>query len=87
MSLLLGRTTFGDTANIGNLLPLEEAEKLLLDWVPNPRLRLHMKQVAGLMKAYAAEVLKLDPYSTQAWELAGLLHDADWEQWPELHCK
>ena len=21
------------------------------------------------------------------WEMAGLLHDADWDQWPELHCK
>src|SRR5207245_3755174 len=21
------------------------------------------------------------------WELAGLLHDADWDQWPDLHCK
>ncbi|HMP91749.1 MAG TPA: hydrolase, partial [Phnomibacter sp.] len=20
------------------------------------------------------------------WELAGLLHDADWEQWPQQHC-
>ena len=21
------------------------------------------------------------------WEIAGLLHDADWDQWPDLHCK
>jgi predicted hydrolase (HD superfamily) len=21
------------------------------------------------------------------WELAGLLHDADWDQWPDQHCK
>ena len=21
------------------------------------------------------------------WEMAGLLHDADWDQWPEQHCK
>jgi len=21
------------------------------------------------------------------WEMAGLLHDADWDQWPDEHCK
>ena len=87
MSLLIGRSVFGNPSNKGNLLSRDEAEKLLLEWVPNPRLRLHMRQVAGLMKAYASERLQLDEPSIWAWELAGLLHDADWEQWPELHCK
>ncbi len=52
---LLGRSTFGDPKNAGNLLSIEEATSLLHEWVPNDRLRLHMKQVAAVMKAWALE--------------------------------
>ena len=51
----LNRSTFGDPNNTGNLLSIEEAHQLLNDWVPNERLRLHMKQVAAVMKAWAME--------------------------------
>jgi predicted hydrolase (HD superfamily) len=87
MSLQLGRDVFGDEANAGNVLPKEEAEYLLNDWVKNPRLQLHMKQVASLMHAWAKEKENLDEAGVWRWELAGLLHDADWDQWPETHCK
>ena len=50
MSLLLNRTVFGDPANAGNVLAREDAYQLLSDWVKNERLKLHMKQVAYLMK-------------------------------------
>ena len=36
-------------------MTIEEAHKLLEDWVPNERLRLHMKQVAAVMRAWAIE--------------------------------
>ncbi len=85
--LSLGRTSFGDPANTGRLMSVEEAQQLLEDWVPNERLRLHMKQVAALMKAWAIERESADPETAQAWELAGLLHDADWEKYPDTHCK
>jgi predicted hydrolase (HD superfamily) len=85
--LSLGRTSFGDPANTGRLMSIDEAQQLLEDWVPNERLRLHMKQVAALMKAWATEKEGADPKTAQAWELAGLLHDADWEKYPETHCK
>jgi predicted hydrolase (HD superfamily) len=85
--LNLGRTSFGDSANAGNLMSIEEAHQLLEDWVPNERLRLHMKQVAALMKAWAIEKEGADTKTAQAWELAGLLHDADWEKYPDTHCK
>ena len=55
MPHLLGRSTFGDKKNLGNLMPIEEAHQLLNEWVPNERLRLHMKQVAAVMKAWAVE--------------------------------
>ncbi len=86
-NLLLGRTKFGDKANIGNTLPKEDAENLLNEWVLNDRLRLHMHQVAHLMKSWATEKELLDEAGQWRWEMAGLLHDADWDQWPDQHCK
>src|ERR1700750_228079 len=86
-NLHLGRTQFGNAANAGNLMSIEEADRLLREWVPNEKLQLHMKQVAALMKAWAIERERADPETARAWELAGLLHDADWEKYPESHCK
>jgi len=87
MSLQLGRTSFGHPFNKGNVLTRTEAEQLFHSWVINPKLKLHMLQVAALMKAWAKEKEQLDEAEQWKWELAGLLHDADWDQWPELHCK
>lgn len=87
MSLLLNRTFFGKPENVNNVLTKDEAFKLFNDWVLNSRLQLHMKQVAFLMKSWAREVLQLPELEQWKWELAGLLHDADWDQWPEQHCK
>jgi predicted hydrolase (HD superfamily) len=87
MLLQLNRSTFGEAANQGNTLSKEEADKLFYSWVLNPKLQLHMRQVASLMKCWAAEKEKLDEADQWRWEMAGLLHDADWDQWPDLHCK
>ena len=87
MSLLLNRNIFGNTRNKGNVLSKEEANQLLNTWVLNDKLRLHMQQVAHLMKSWAAEKEHLNEADQWRWEMAGLLHDADWDQWPELHCK
>jgi predicted hydrolase (HD superfamily) len=83
----LGRSTFGDPKNTGNLMPIEEANGLINEWVPNERLRLHMKQVAAVMKAWAIEKENADEQTALKWELAGLLHDADWEKYPDDHCR
>ncbi len=87
MSLLLGRNSFGNRADKGNVLSREEAETLFNEWVLNPRLQLHMKQVAALMKNWAKQKEGLDDAGQWRWETAGLLHDADWDQWPDMHCK
>lgn len=68
-------------------MSIEEAHQLLNDWVPNERLRLHMKQVAANMKAWAIEKENADEKTALKWELAGLLHDADWEKYPDDHCR
>ena len=85
--LALGRNSFGDPANTGKLLTQEEAITLLNEWVPNERLRLHIKQVAAVMKAWALEKEGADELTARKWEQAGLLHDADWEKYPEAHCR
>jgi predicted hydrolase (HD superfamily) len=83
----LDRNIFGDPKNAGNLMSLEDAHLLLNEWVPNERLRLHMKQVAAVMKAWAIEKEQADEKTAIKWELAGLLHDADWEKYPDDHCR
>ena len=83
----LGRTHFGNPANTGNILTEEKALSLLNNWVQNERLRLHMKQVAAVMKAWALERENLPEEEAHKWWLAGLLHDADWEKHPSEHCR
>jgi predicted hydrolase (HD superfamily) len=83
----LGRSSFGNPENAGNLMSREEALQLLEAWVPNERLRLHMKQVAAVMRAWALEKEGADETTAWKWELAGLLHDADWELYPDDHCR
>ena len=87
MSLQLNRSSCGDVANAGNVLSQNQAEELLNEWVLNDRLKLHMKQVAHLMKNWAKEKEGLKEDDQWRWEMAGLLHDADWDQWPDQHCK
>lgn len=84
--MLLNRSSFGNPENKGNVLSRNEANALLQEWVPNERLRLHMRQVAHLMKRWAAEKEGLDEEGQWRWEMAGLLHDADWDKWPDEHC-
>jgi len=86
-NLSLGRASFGKPENSGRLISIEEANALLNEWVPNERLRLHMRQVAAVMKAWAIEKEGADEKTALKWELAGLLHDADWEKFPDSHCR
>jgi predicted hydrolase (HD superfamily) len=83
----LGRTSFGDPLNNGNVLTEGEATELLTQWVENERLRLHMMQVGAVMKAWAVEREGLPEAEAHKWWLAGLLHDADWEKHPTEHCR
>ena len=83
----LGRTSFGKPENAGRVLSENEALKLLYEWVENDKLRLHMKQVAAVMKAWALEKEELPEEEAHKWWLAGLLHDADWDKYPNDHCR
>jgi predicted hydrolase (HD superfamily) len=46
-----------------------------------------MKQVGAVMKAWALEREALSEEEAYKWWLAGLLHDADWEKYPNDHCR
>lgn len=85
-TMLLNRSEFGLEANKGNVMPIQEALTLLKDWVKNEKLIVHMQQVGHLMRSYAA-VKGYTSSDQYRWYLAGLLHDADWEKWPEMHCR
>jgi predicted hydrolase (HD superfamily) len=87
MTLQLRRTEFGDPANEGRVLSRQEAFEIFHGWVKNERLKLHMLQVAHLMRSWALEREGADEALSWKWELAGLLHDADWDQWPDQHCR
>lgn len=57
----------------------DEARSLMRKWTPSESLRLHMESVATCMAAYAE---RLDPDQRDRWEVAGLLHDFDYERHP-----
>ncbi len=59
----------------------KEALDLLERWVDNVALRNHMKAVEAAMRWYARQ----RGADEEEWGLAGLLHDLDWEKYPEHH--
>jgi predicted hydrolase (HD superfamily) len=62
----------------------EQALKLLETHIKNDALRHHCTMVAQAIKSYAVALGK-DDYTIEQWYLAGLLHDLDWEAWPDEH--
>ena len=75
--LNLNRNTFGDEKNKGNLLTREVAFSLLDEWVKNDRLKLHMFQVGGLMKAWAIDKEEADALLSWKWEMSDSEIDDD----------
>ena len=59
----------------------DDAVALLHEWVENEGLRKHMYAVEAAVKYYARKM----GADEDVWGLAGLLHDLDWEKYPEEH--
>ena len=59
----------------------EEALELMHEYTPSDALRKHMYAVEAAMRAYARKFGE----DEDRWGAAGLLHDADYEKWPEEH--
>jgi len=58
-----------------------EAVALLEEWVENDALRKHMYCVEAAVRHYA----RMRGADEDLWGLAGLLHDLDWEKYPDNH--
>ncbi len=61
----------------------DQALEQLHAWTTNPSLLGHARSVEIVMRA-AATKFGGDP---EVWAITGLLHDADYDQWPEDHPK
>lgn len=64
-------------------LTREQALALLQKYNQEPFHIQHALTVEGTMRYYAQEL----GYDPEFWGLVGLLHDVDFERWPEEHCK
>lgn len=61
----------------------KEAKELLYNWVESPNLRKHMYAVAAAMEFYAKKFKKEG--ESDRWWMTGLLHDLDYEKYPNEH--
>lgn len=61
----------------------EEALELLTTYTKNPGLIIHAKAVEACMRYYARK----HGEDEEKWGVIGLVHDMDWEQFPEQHTK
>lgn len=61
-----------------------ESRQLLKTWITSDNLRFHCEMVAMAMEAYARELNK-SAEQREEWWTAGLLHDLDWEAYPDEH--
>lgn len=59
----------------------EDALNLLHEWVENEGLRKHMYAVEAAVRHYA----RMAGEDEETWGIAGLLHDLDWEKYPDEH--
>ena len=64
-------------------LQREQALALLQKYNQEPFHIQHALTVEGTMRYFAGEL----GYDPEFWGIVGLLHDVDFERWPEEHCK
>jgi len=65
-------------------LTRDEGWALLCEWTRTDALRKHARAVELVMRAAAPRHGRGEP-DVESFGLAGMLHDADWEQWPDEH--
>lgn len=61
-----------------------DAWALLEEFTSSASLKKHALGVEAAMRWYAKEHFKLSPEEIEKWGITGLLHDFDYERWPEL---
>ena len=60
-----------------------EAWSLLTEWVESASLRRHCQAVSASLEAYARRA-ELGEEEVEDWAVTGLLHDADFERFPDM---
>lgn len=65
------------------MLTREEARNILFELTETESLRKHARTVELVMEAYAKKLGE----NVEEWAIAGMLHDADYEKFPEEHPK
>lgn len=65
-------------------LTREQAWEQLCSWTETDSLRKHARAVEVVMRA-AAHTYGVGEADVETWGIAGMLHDADYEKWPEDH--
>jgi putative nucleotidyltransferase with HDIG domain len=61
--------------------PFNKSHQLLEEYIKNENLRKHCYAVESCMKYYARELAQ----DEELWASVGLLHDLDWEKYPQTH--
>jgi len=67
----------------GKIPTREEALELLLRYNQNESLIKHAKAVEGVMRHIARKLGE----DEEIWGIVGLVHDLDYEKYPEIHCQ
>jgi len=70
-----------ESAPTADLPPRQDSQKLLEKYIENENLRHHCYMVAAALEAYAQELGE----DSELWYHTGLLHDLDWEKYPDQH--
>jgi predicted hydrolase (HD superfamily) len=63
------------------MISIQQARQLLSDLTKSASLLRHMRTVELVMEAYAEKLGE----NTEEWAITGLLHDADYEAYPDQH--
>jgi predicted hydrolase (HD superfamily) len=63
----------------------EDAWHLLTEWTPGEALRRHGLAVEAAVAWYGANRFGVAGPELETWRIAGLLHDFDYERYPETH--
>ena len=65
-------------------LTREDGWALLCEWTPTEALRKHARAVELVMRSAAGRYGRGEA-DLETWGLAGMLHDADYDRWPDEH--
>ena len=68
---------------MAKLLSIDEARSLMEEHNQEAFHRLHGETVSGVMAQFAKEI---DPENEEFWAVVGMIHDLDFEEFPEQHC-